>query len=442
MEAFQKNGMHLSRYLKSWSHAEEPGLLLLYSTKNTAMVQLPAEVYRKLLRGEVEPEYGELLTDIGMLVADLRKEQEEVFSMLAAINRLDPGINVSIILGMGCNFDCVYCYEGSQKGDLVMNEAICDQVISFIKKRFIAGAKHKLTLDFYGGEPLLYTRQLKYIAGPLQKFVEDEGGAFQCNMVTNGSLLTTKTVEPLLPLGLSSVKVTVDGPAVVHNVFRPFKSGAASFEIILNNIRACCDLVKINIGGNYTAGNYDDFPQLLDFLAGQGLTPDKIGNVRFNPVMRINDLFANPEFTGGCGSINEPWLVDASLLLREEIMRRGYRTEKLSPSPCMVDLDASFVIHYDGAIYKCVSMIGHRQYRTGNVWTGMADYSARYHADHWRKNKECAECIYLPLCFGGCRYLEFQRAGDMAKVDCQKEFLDAALEKTIQQDVRYRYQSA
>jgi uncharacterized protein len=434
--------MHLSRYLKGWPFPEEPGLLLLYSTKNTAMALLPAEVYEKLLQGKVKPEYSEALADLGMLVADLRKEQKEVFSMLPEMNRLDPGINASIILGMGCNFDCVYCYEGSQKGDLVMNEATCDQVIAFIKKRFIAAAKHKLTLDFYGGEPLLYTRQLKYIAGPLQKFTVEAGGVFQCTLVTNGSLLTARTVEALLPLGLSSVKVTVDGPGAVHNVFRPFKSGAASFEVIMNNIKACSDRVKINIGGNYTDGNYHEFPRLLDYLAGQGLTPNKIGNVRFNPVMRINDPFANPEFTGGCGSINEPWLVDASLLLREELMRRGYRTEKLSPSPCMVDLDDSFVIHYDGTIYKCVSMIGHRHYCTGDVWTGIEDYSVKYHSDHWRKHKKCTDCIYLPLCFGGCRYLEFQRAGDMAKVDCQKEFLDATLEKTIRQDVRYRYQSA
>jgi uncharacterized protein len=434
--------MHLSRYLKSWPFSEEPGLRLLYSTKNTAVILLPDEAYEKLLQGEVEPEYRETLTDIGMLVAEPHREQEEVFSMLEAMNRLDPVVNASVILGMGCNFDCVYCYEGSQKGDLVMNDATCDQVIAFIKERFISGAKQKLTLDFYGGEPLLYTRQLKYIAGPLQKFVEEEGGAFQCNMVTNGSLLTARNVEALLPLGLYSVKVTVDGPAAVHNVFRPFKSGASSFEIILENIKACCDLVKINIGGNYTAANYHEFPPLLDYLAGQGLTPDKLGSVQFHPVMRINDPYANPEFTGGCGSINEPWLVDASLMLREEIMRRGYKTDKLSPSPCMVDLDDAFVIHYDGTIYKCVSMIGHQKYCIGDVRTGVADYSVRYHADHWRKNKECADCLYLPLCFGGCRYLEFQRTGDMAKVDCQKEFLDAALERTIQQNVKYRYLSA
>jgi sulfatase maturation enzyme AslB (radical SAM superfamily) len=104
-------GMHLSRYLKSWTYPEEPGLRLLYSTKNTAVILLPDEAYEKLLRGEVEPEYRETLTDIGMLVADPHREQEEVFSMLEAMNRLDPVVNASVILGMGCNFNCVYCYE-------------------------------------------------------------------------------------------------------------------------------------------------------------------------------------------------------------------------------------------------------------------------------------------------------------------------------------------
>ena len=33
----------------------------------------------------------------------------------------------------------------------------------------------------------------------------------------------------------------------------------------------------------------------------------------------------------------------------------------------------------------------------------------------------------------------FQREGSMARVDCQKEFLDATLEKMLMQDLKYRY---
>ena len=139
---------------------------------------------------------------------------------------------------------------------------------------------------------------------------------------------------------------------------------------------------------------------------------------------------------------NEPWVVDATLKLREEVLKRGYKTPKMGPSPCMVDIDDAFVIHYNGSIFKCVAMIGHPQFAVGDVWQGIDDYQEIYGLDTWRKNKECGQCVYLPLCFGGCRGMEFQRSGSMTEVDCMKEFFDATLEQTLMQDVRYRYKPA
>ena len=94
------------------------------------------------------------------------------------------------------------------------------------------------------------------IAGPLKAFVEEQGGEFRFSLVTNGSLLTREMVEKLTPAGLYAAKVTVDGPPDEHNRLRPFKSGAPSFDVILDNVRACCDLIRIGFGGNYTRDNF------------------------------------------------------------------------------------------------------------------------------------------------------------------------------------------
>ena len=45
----------------------------------------------------------------------------------------------------------------------------------------------------------------------------------------------------------------------------------------------------------------------------------------------------------------------------------------------------------------------------------------------------------MPLCFGGCRYMAYQREGSMTAVNCQKGVLDATLEKMLMQDLKYRY---
>ncbi len=105
----------------------------------------------------------------------------------------------------------------------------------------------------------------------------------------------------------------------------------------------------------------------------------------------------------------------------------------------MVDMDNSLTIHYDGTLFKCVGMIGHQEYACGDVWSGMKDYRRQYQLDHWRKEEKCRECVYLPLCFGGCRFMAFQRNGHMARVDCRQDYLDATLEAMLLQDVRYRH---
>jgi uncharacterized protein len=342
---------------------------------------------------------------------------------------------------MECNFACKYCYEGTLKGSYAMTDAVADRLIAFLKERFTPDKK-TLRLELYGGEPLLYTNRIEYLSRKLKPFVEERGGSYELYLVTNGSLFTGKTASRLLSCGLKHTKITLDGPPENHNRFRPFKNGRPSFETIFANLHETCGMTDIGLAGNFTSGNYHVFPALLDLLEKAGLTPDKFSQVNFNIVMKTTDRFASPEYLGGCESINEPWLVEASLFLRQEVLKRGYPGPEIAISPCAVDVDDSFTVHYDGSLYKCLTLVGREEFKVGDIWSGIGDFSISHHLDHWKKNDECLACEYLPLCFGGCRYMEFQRSGNMATVDCQKPYLDATLEEMLTQDVRYRYKPA
>ncbi|MBW1679516.1 MAG: putative geopeptide radical SAM maturase, partial [Deltaproteobacteria bacterium] len=105
--------------------------------------------------------------------------------------------------------------------------------------------------------------------------------------------------EELVPLGLEGVKITLDGPAEIHNRYRPFKSGAGSFDTIIRNIKDTWDLVKIGLGGNFESNTYEKFPRLLDYLIKEGLTPEKIAMVKFDPVMKSPEGDISPvDYTG------------------------------------------------------------------------------------------------------------------------------------------------
>jgi uncharacterized protein len=102
----------------------------------------------------------------------------------------------------------------------------------------------------------------------------------------------------------------------------------------------------------------------------------------------------------------------------------------------MVDLDDAFVVNFDGALFKCVAMIAHPEYAVGDVVRGMGDVAGICRRDHWREHGECGECEYLPLCFGGCRSMELQRSGGIARVDCRRQFYERTIEETVLQDAR------
>ena len=271
--------------------------------------------------------------------------------------------------------------------------------------------------------------------------MERDASEFEFTLVTNGSLLTRQTVKSLKKFGLSRARVTLDGPAANHNRYRPFKGGEGRFATIVNNLLEVHDLIKLVVGGNFTRSNYIMFPELLDDLAAAGLTPDKLQLVRFSPVTKTSGEFA-PRFSEGCQSVTEPWLAEATIFLREEIMKRGYNTPKPSPSLCMVDVDDSFVIHYDGSLYKCPGLIGQGEFAVGHIENGSYDYRRTYNVDNWQQEEKCRDCRYLPLCYGGCRFSRLQQVGEMKGVECMKDYLDKTLEPMLRQDFKYRQPGA
>jgi uncharacterized protein len=72
--------------------------------------------------------------------------------------------------------------------------------------------------------------------------------------------------------------------------------------------------------------------------------------------------------------------------------------------------------------------------RVGSLAEGIGDYRESHNLDVW-KNEECLECAYLPLCFGGCRFLRKLKTGAIDGVDCRRAMLDATLETVVRQDL-------
>ena len=205
----------------------------------------------------------------------------------------------------------------------------------------------------------------------------------------------------------------------------------------MNNIAEVCGLIKVQLGGNFTRENYRRFPELLDLLAGEGITPDKLYMVQFSPVIPAAGEAGLGDFAMGCACTGEPWLIEASLYLRGEILKRGWNTPKPKLAGCMVEFENDLVVAWDGSLYKCPAFMGWDDLKIGTLAGGVGAYGESHNMDVW-KNDECLECPYLPLCFGGCRFLRRLRSGAIDGIDCRKQYLDAALERIVRQDTELR----
>jgi uncharacterized protein len=382
--------------------------------------------------GELAEGERQTLLRLGVLTADRDLEREEMLDIFGRINRNSKHLAVLVTLTLECNLACPYCFEEPFRGGFVMNDGTADLLIQRMGERMASGLD--LTMDFYGGEALLELTLLKRIATELKRAARENGVSFCFNIFSNGTLLTLPVVEELLPLGLAAARITMDGPAEFHDQQRPYVSGRGSFRTILNNIRAIHEKLPIDLGGNYTRHNYHRFPELLDLLIAEGIQPAKLKAVGFSPVIPRADGSVADDRGATCACSSEPWMIEAGLFLREETIRRGFPVPKLSTSACMVEFENDLVVGYDGGLYKCPVFMGEESLRVGSLAEGVKEYGSSHNLDVW-KTEECLECAYLPLCFGGCRFLRRLKTGAIDGVDCRRELLDASLERIVRQDL-------
>lgn len=425
--------MQLSRYLKTYPCPEKAGRMLLIATRRCSVLEISDALWGRIFKDEgLSENERSTLARLGVLVPDRDDEQEEMLATFDTLNSASRRIEVTATLTLECNLACPYCYEDPFRGHFVMSGETADLLVRRLTESMAEGLD--VVVDFYGGEALLELELLKSIAARLGQAAARHSVAFSFNLFSNGVLLTPAVVQQLLPLGLSAIRLTIDGPPDIHNPQRPFVSGAGSFDRIVANLLAIHQLVPVDLGGNYTRRNYRRFPELLDLLIAEGIDPASMKEVSFSPVMPKADGSLAGDRGSACACTAEPWAIEAGLFLRGEVLKRGFPVAKIKPGACMIEFKNDLVVGYDGSLYKCPVFMGQEELRVGSLADGVGDYRQSHNLDLW-KNGECLECAYLPLCFGGCRFFRRLKTGAIDGVDCRKAMLDASLETLVRQDL-------
>ena len=156
----------------------------------------------------------------------------------------------SVLPTYACNLQCPYCYEG--KGEIhrgSMTEEMTEQVINGIKNYCLKEGVRNLGLTLYGGEPLLHKTASLRLVSALGEWAPTAGITFNCNMITNGTLLTQDLLSQFQPY-VRVIQVTLDGPQHYHDTRRIQKNGEGTYDLTMNAVKIAREndiLVRIRI---------------------------------------------------------------------------------------------------------------------------------------------------------------------------------------------------
>ncbi len=167
---------------------DRPEGYFLWNTYSNALIRLNEEglMWFEAYDGTQNTgTYFETLEKNGCIVrSDLNETGKLLYEEKAVM--LDPApesMHFTVAPGLGCNYNCPYCFEKGHGHGEMMSPAVIDATVNYIISKAVANPNlKKLEIRWFGGEPLLYM-----------------------NIIETMSLAFMECITPSIPESISSV---------------------------------------------------------------------------------------------------------------------------------------------------------------------------------------------------------------------------------------------
>jgi uncharacterized protein len=318
---------------------------------------------------------------------------------------------LTIVTSLGCNFDCPYCFQVKPKA--ILDDETVGLLVEVLEEQLATIQRFHVT--WFGGEPLLATDRIYSLSEAFLERCEKADVSYDASIVTNGYLLTPDVARRLRDCHVESAQITLDGPAETHDLMRPLRSGRGTFDVILDNVVACADLLPISIRVNLDTHNVAAYEQLLDTLVDRGLS----GRVSVNPgqIVAYDEGIGAPSETYRPRCFTLPEFADVEREFLAAAYQRGLAEPQLPgpvSTPCTAVRENELVVGANGELYKCWDSVGNQQEVVGHLrsWHDPNDRVLKWlHYDPF-SDQDCRSCIALPTCMGGCAHHQMTNPGD------------------------------
>lgn len=354
----------------------------------------------------------------------MKMQNEELF-----FNR--RGIpSITILPTQACNARCAYCFaEHNEK--ITMNQLVIHNVILFFKENFSAG--DRVLLRWFGGEPLVAKDIITEIIDGINETFDGKL-LYESLVFTNGSLITDEIIEVATnKWHLKKIQLTLDGYGDEHNARKNYVSnGVDYYKKTLGDIQKLLDCgIHVDCRVNFDKDNIKQIDNIL-----YDLLPYK-GNSLFRPrltILRPSDYGYNK-----FNYIAPSDLKWAYNIIYNKLYDYGFLTAAKDLLPqrqkesCIAKSLNKVIIGADGNLYKCLQQVFDERHIVGDLKTGIIHRG--FVDDYCRKDihDECEECVYLPICSGGClAYWKLMENENITPCIREKFFMDMLLEMVHQ----------
>ena len=324
-------------------------------------------------------------------------------------------IYLTIAPGMGCNYQCIYCFEEGNRRNISMDEETCDAVIQYVSDRLNRSNNvRKLRVVWFGGEPLLYMDIIEKLSQSFISACENLGIHYSASIITNGRFLDIETAQKLALLQVKSAQISVDGCAELY--CRNKLASQSDFDAVISHLSECWNILNIAVRINIYPEEYEEACKLTHYLLKEkeldGKIKTYIANKRNYSVTPAEE---QSNFKAYCAND----LKYRSMFTDGTYSRKSYQFRRVQrcDAPCKNICDSGACIGPKGELYKCEHHFGDQTKVVGSINKGY-NYNNVFtqYTQPKLPKQECIQCAYLPCCMGGC---PDDRINNRFIVDCQ-----------------------
>ena len=370
-----------------------------------------SERYEQILLSEESPDYLEALIakQQGFLVGNdeyLKESMGEV-----EIKRpQEDFFNIVITTTLGCNFNCSYCCQGTDKEF----EFIPEAMISHITQMIDSTSLQKIKITWYGGEPLLNPQLVINASNHIKRHVETRGGHYKGEMYTNGYLLTHRMATKLADAGISHFQISIDGSKSSHDTSRMLRNGSPSYDQIMKNInenwqknsKSLTYTIRINLSSESL-----EISQVISDLINSGARSWKFARYYLAPIEnRMGTSDGNEETLSNLEKFAD---VYTEFLKLADINGLNGIMPYFNQGLCTATRKNSMIVTPSGEIHKCWDTVTTSAESVAEISQINASLMSKITDNKWTNfdamlNKNCRNCRLLPVCGGNCAIKHYQ----------------------------------